>query len=256
MSSVRNAVKRKTHKERAQPSNRQRFGLLEKHKDYVLRARDFSAKKKRLQALQEKAAFRNPDEFYFKMQSTGTKDGIHKNMGGNGLDIETAMLLKSQDLNYITMKKRVDEKKIERLEGSLHCLSAAESGKRPNKHTIFFDSDDEEGPETFDASTHFDTHPDLVQRAVNRPRREQLEGEDELMPTPNRKIRKKLDKMREGQYAELLQRKERVAKLDTAGQGLQLQRDMAGKGKKYKVKEQDGEPGKLPKFVWRAERKR
>ena len=34
MSSLRNAVKRVTHKERAQPAARKRFGLLEKHKDY------------------------------------------------------------------------------------------------------------------------------------------------------------------------------------------------------------------------------
>lgn len=30
------------------------------------------------QKLKEKAAFRNPDEFYFKMVKTRTVDGIHK----------------------------------------------------------------------------------------------------------------------------------------------------------------------------------
>lgn len=49
------------------------MGLLEKHKDYVLRARDYNKKQKRLRALQLKAAFKNPDEFYFKMQTTKTK---------------------------------------------------------------------------------------------------------------------------------------------------------------------------------------
>ena len=31
-----------------------------------------------LQKLKEKAAFRNPDEFYFKMIKTRTVDGVHK----------------------------------------------------------------------------------------------------------------------------------------------------------------------------------
>ena len=34
MSSLRNAVKRVEHKERAQPASRKKLGLLEKHKDY------------------------------------------------------------------------------------------------------------------------------------------------------------------------------------------------------------------------------
>lgn len=38
MSSLRNAVKRVEHKERAQPASRRKLGLLEKHKDYGERA--------------------------------------------------------------------------------------------------------------------------------------------------------------------------------------------------------------------------
>lgn len=34
MASLRNAVKRIEHKERAQPASRRKLGLLEKHKDY------------------------------------------------------------------------------------------------------------------------------------------------------------------------------------------------------------------------------
>ena len=73
MSSLRNAMKRREHKERAQPASRKRFGLLEKHKDYVERARDYNKKKKRIKSLKEKAMNRNPDEFYFNMVNSKTK---------------------------------------------------------------------------------------------------------------------------------------------------------------------------------------
>jgi len=66
---------RRTHKERAQPEERAKrgAGLLEKHKDYVVRARNYNEKQRRLKALMEKARFRNPDEFYFKMVNSRTK---------------------------------------------------------------------------------------------------------------------------------------------------------------------------------------
>jgi hypothetical protein len=72
-SSLRNAVKRRTHKERSQPAHRKSLGLLEKKKDYVKRAKDHHKKMDRLRALQEKASMRNPDEFYFKMKNSRTE---------------------------------------------------------------------------------------------------------------------------------------------------------------------------------------
>ena len=72
MSSLRNSLHRRNHKERSQLAHRAKFGILEKHKDYVLRARDYHSKQERIKTLQRKAADRNKDEFYFGMVNQRT----------------------------------------------------------------------------------------------------------------------------------------------------------------------------------------
>ena len=72
MSSLRNSLHRRNHKERSQLSNRARLGILEKHKDYVQRARDYHSKQDRIRKLKEKASVRNKDEFYFGMKASKT----------------------------------------------------------------------------------------------------------------------------------------------------------------------------------------
>ena len=62
----------RAHRERAQPAAREKLGLLEKKKDYLLRAKDFHRKEKRLKAMRAKAAMKNPDEFYFGMINATT----------------------------------------------------------------------------------------------------------------------------------------------------------------------------------------
>jgi len=66
-SSLRNSLHRRNHKERSQLAHRSKLGILEKHKDYVQRARDYHSKQDRLNRLRQKAAERNQDEFYFSM---------------------------------------------------------------------------------------------------------------------------------------------------------------------------------------------
>ncbi|PBP25914.1 U3 snoRNP-associated protein Utp11 [Diplocarpon rosae] len=124
MSSMRNAVQRRNHRERGQPEERQKWGLLEKHKDYSARARDFNEKKKKLKALKQKVLDKNPDEFYFGMMShsgpattgknrTGTVNG---DRGNKVLSQEAARLFKTQDLGYVRTMRNKALKEVEELE--------------------------------------------------------------------------------------------------------------------------------------------
>jgi U3 small nucleolar RNA-associated protein 11 len=125
---LRNVVHRRNHKERSQPSNRSKFGLLEKHKDYIQRAKDHNVKKQRLQRLTQKASLRNPDEFNFGMIRGASKDllkggGLHvaRRRGGDSepMDNDLVAILKSQDLSYVRNVIRAEEKKIQELRQSV-----------------------------------------------------------------------------------------------------------------------------------------
>ncbi|KAK1924064.1 small-subunit processome [Papiliotrema laurentii] len=110
-------------RERGQVGSRARFGLLEKHKDYVHRARDYRSKQDRLKKLREKAAFRNKDEFYHGMTKAKTKNGVEMGDRGNvALSAETVKLLKTQDVGYVRMQIAKDQKKIDTLRKELETL--------------------------------------------------------------------------------------------------------------------------------------
>ncbi|KAL2257402.1 hypothetical protein VTK26DRAFT_217 [Humicola hyalothermophila] len=128
MSSLRNSIQRRAHRERAQPLERERLGLLEKKKDYQKRARDYNKKKAVLKSLRQKAADRNEDEFYFGMMSrrgpgsaltrggkgfTGEVDG---DRGNRPMDVDTVRLLKTQDLGYVRTMRNVAAKEVRALE--------------------------------------------------------------------------------------------------------------------------------------------
>lgn len=247
--SLRNVVKRREHKERGQLLERKKLGLLEKHKDYVKRARDYNKKQDRLKTMQVKASFRNPDEFYFRMNATRTEDGVHVSENNHhdtkALNAEALKVLKTQDLAYLHMKRSVDLRKAEKLNEGLHFIDAPKG----NKHTVFVDS--REQLETFDVAEHFDTAPELADRAYNRLRKEALKTVT-LPNVNNVQAVKRLNKVRDGVYRELNDRLQRAAKLDRMRAKLDLERKVQAKGKKMKVK--DAENGAPAVYRWKKQR--
>eukprot|EP00922_Rhytidocystis_sp_ex-Travisia-forbesii_P012693 GHVS01019107.1.p2 GENE.GHVS01019107.1~~GHVS01019107.1.p2 ORF type:complete len:222 (-),score=52.12 GHVS01019107.1:89-754(-) len=65
---------RRVHLERHQPARRKKLGLLEKHKDYVERAKQQHKREDILKRLQEKARQKNAAEFNFKMLGAVSKE--------------------------------------------------------------------------------------------------------------------------------------------------------------------------------------
>ncbi|KAF8640640.1 hypothetical protein AX17_000297 [Amanita inopinata Kibby_2008] len=119
-SSLRNSIHRPTHKERSQLSHRSKYGILEKHSDYVKRARDYHSKQDRLTRLRQKAAERNKDEFYFSMVKEKTKGGVHiKDRGNAALPTDIVKVLKTQDENYVRTMRMAGLKKIDSLKRRL-----------------------------------------------------------------------------------------------------------------------------------------
>ncbi|KAJ4366133.1 hypothetical protein N0V83_007768 [Neocucurbitaria cava] len=162
MSSMRNAVQRRNHKERAQPVERQKWGLLEKRKDYKLRAADHREKKAKLKILSQKARDRNPDEFSFKMMSSKVDKQGKKvaDRGNEALSVEVVKLLKTQDAGYIRTMLQMARKEREQLEqrlileeqGEVKAYKDEEKSRR-SQHRVFVDNEEEQ--EEFDPDAWF-----------------------------------------------------------------------------------------------------
>ncbi|RKP10308.1 small-subunit processome [Thamnocephalis sphaerospora] len=268
MSSLRNAVRQRTHRERGQLPGRERLGQLEKHKDYVKRAKDYNFKEKRLSALRQKAHFRNPDEFYFKMINSQTKNGVHITERAKSLPDDMRKLLKSQDLNYVGYARSIDKKKIERLQGDLQFIGVADeedeedadeemlldggaSNAGPVKptHTLFVDS--EEQARKLDVAKHFDTLPELVQRRFNRPTIDQLKTQEII--GPDGAALEKLRKQRSRKYRELEARLDRDTKLADVEREIVIQKSLMSKGRRKKI---GTDKHGLPVYKWKADRKK
>ncbi|GER52530.1 U3 small nucleolar RNA-associated protein 11 [Striga asiatica] len=231
MSSLRNAIPRRAHKERAQPQSRRRFGLLEKHKDYVKRAQAYHQKEQAIQKLKEKAAFKNPDEFYFKMVKTRMVNGVHRlESEANKYTKEELMLMKTQDIGYIFQKLQTEKKKIERLSGMLHYLD--DDNHSSNKH-VYYAEDRDEAREL-------------------RSKVPENRGKPFFKDLP-----KDIQRKTAASYRELEARKNRVQELEKIYMDMAMQKELQKKGRKRKLREDEiVSSASGPVYKWRQERKR
>eukprot|EP01122_Echinamoeba_exundans_P006593 TRINITY_DN1886_c0_g1_i2.p1 TRINITY_DN1886_c0_g1~~TRINITY_DN1886_c0_g1_i2.p1 ORF type:complete len:257 (+),score=62.71 TRINITY_DN1886_c0_g1_i2:78-848(+) len=247
----RKHLPRKHHRERAQLSGRQKFGFLEKHQDYVKRARDFHKKRDAIRKLKEKAAFRNPDEFYYAMEKTQRKGGIHQSIQkGKERTHDEVTRMQSEDINYLNLKHTQEMKKIENMQGSLQMIRDVAPEKIQKRHTVFVDS--EESVDEFDPEEYFETPKALLTRSYNRPSRETLESGDILIngESITSDDLQKLEKQKKRSYEELAARIVRRKKIKQNLQSLQLKKALTQNGNVNKKQRE----GKEPVFKWRKQR--
>ncbi|ORY87022.1 small-subunit processome [Protomyces lactucae-debilis] len=232
---------KKQHKERAQPFNRERYGLLEKKKDYVLRADDYKQKQARLKTLRSKASQKNEDEFYFGMVHGRTRRGVAvKERGNQALTMDAVKILKTQDAAYIKTATAIERRKIEQLEAAQHMQedtqgTAGSEDEAPKKRKI-------------SRSLFMEADEDIRDIVPKSSQSKKLEGDVQdsewLTKIAKAKVRAKL---------ELASRQDRLAKLQTLEKETALHRNLQTKGARKKVgTDKDG----VAKYKWKQERKR
>ncbi|KAJ6251219.1 u3 small nucleolar RNA-associated protein [Anaeramoeba flamelloides] len=273
----------RTHKERSQPQSGKKLGFLEKKKDYLKRSRDHWNKEKKLRKLKNEATFRNPEEFYFGMENKVTKDGKHVTVKKH-LTEEEKKLVATRRISYINLKITHEQKKIERLRSKLHFLISRdeekgngendgeeeENEKRKRKfnelpkqkkgkktkqkekkprHIIYVDSIEE--AKNFDAAENFETIPELMNRAYNRPKLTNLQNQVVL---GNLSKRKKIESLRKKKYQELKERIARLSRLKKIAATLETEKNLTQKGTRKRVKKATINHPEI--YKWETERKK
>lgn len=96
------------------------------------------------QVLQQKAELRNPDEFYFAMEKSRTRQGVHvvPTAEANKYSQEELRLMKTQDIGYLGVKARTEAKVRERGEGgiALTCVCTGCNGESMGCESMGCDS--------------------------------------------------------------------------------------------------------------------
>ena len=166
---------------------------------------------------------------------------------------DTLKDMKTQDINYLTSRLMMENKKLEKLQANLQGLG----GKAQNKHAIFLDNP--EDVTGFNAAEYFDTAPELVERTFNRPKLEQLESGNILTSNVTPRVIGRLEDKRKRKYNEIMARRKRKSELTAVHDKLSLQKKLLGKGRRTKVVVKDifgDEDKEKTHFKWKMERKR
>lgn len=173
--SLRKHVQRRVFRERVQPSNRKHLGPLEKHKDYVKRAKLRHTKVDKLQRIKRAAALKNKDEFNIGMTKS-VMDATTGKMrqrklrikGAHRKHLEKIVQEDQSNANFLLQKSAADLRRARELQEDTIPLDAPPL----NTHIIF--ADDIEEVRHFDPVKYFNTSKEFLAMPAIRPNLDRL----------------------------------------------------------------------------------
>ena len=254
LKNLKKYIPKRKYRERGQLESRKRKGFLEKKQDYKIRADDHHRKEKHVKNLIEKARTRNPDEFYFQMNSSKMINGENMNLEDENdreKVIKNRVYNHQKILNLVNHKKNQLSKLCLKLENEtqglneLHLKENFEDDNEENendydidtdkektkiKHKIFIDSYEE--VENFDGERYFDSN--LMLNTSNRLKKDQLQKFDfNKSKLTEENLNQEIQER--SKYIKILYKnKENLNKLQKISSVLEFQKNLIKPGKKKK----------------------
>ncbi|XP_059611924.1 probable U3 small nucleolar RNA-associated protein 11 [Phlebotomus argentipes] len=234
-------MSQKVHRERHQPESRKQLGILEKKKDYKVRAQHYKETRETIKILKKKALNKNADEFYHHMINQKPKRDFADFGEWKPKEkvTEESLLLKTQDLKYLTSRRTMETAQINKLSSQLHMV---DSELARNKHTFFVDKDEFKH---FDVAKRLNTHPRLLGNKTNRLTLEQIEKMGDL--DVSEEDIQAINALKRKSYKMLKERIDREKQISEAH--LKLERKVAKDKRRLAEDTEDGKPKKQPNYV-------
>ena len=199
---------------------------------------------------------RNQDEFYYAMENARTSGGVSRRLKDPNIARNRASS-SIRDAGLVATKLGMEIGRTRRLAENLHFFEEAAECSRTH---IVFVSDDEldDAADPTPVSSELLREGEAVQEEAEEDAgEEEDEGQDDNEEYYEEEYEDpKILRARKKAYKELELRKERVAKLRSVAQDIATERNLQGKGARYKVRDADPSLGTPAVYKWRQQRKK
>jgi len=187
-----------------------------------LKCSDYQRKQNAYKLLRKKVLDKNPEEFDFHMIKSQLIDGVHHDIRDDDKEFtkDELKLMQTQDLNYVSHKRVIEMKKIDKLKQNLHLIDV--QNKPKNRHTFFVD--DKKDKKKFDFAKQMKTNKELLEMGFNYTNSDKLKGN--VFKNLDEKDIQYVAHLRDKSYKELAKRMERDKFLKILSQKMDVKKKL------------------------------